>query len=87
MTPEQIAAGVLLAWNHKDGQIDRSIPHDVVMGLHTQITTALRTARNEALEEAALYVDSYEGSRFGIVADNREIACWLRELKHKDGQP
>jgi Asp-tRNA(Asn)/Glu-tRNA(Gln) amidotransferase A subunit family amidase len=49
--------------------------------------SALRTARNEALEEAAVEVAAYEGSRFGQTADHHEISCWLREFKHKDGQP
>lgn len=75
MTPEQIAAAIVNA--------PLSITPDQRDYLANQIATALRTARNEALEEAALVAAKY--------TVYREIQCLIatdiRALKHKDGQP
>ena len=51
------------------------------IAVYEAIATALRTARNEVLEEAA---DAWEGHH-GFDRDG--VGDFLLALKHKDGQP
>lgn len=58
------------------------------VAVYDAIATALRTARNEALEEAALKAEHLNGWGIGPIPEVAEhIAKRIRALKHKDGQP
>lgn len=85
MTPEQIAADLLLKYRgHQPEELMEAIAN------------ALRTARNEALEEARGIAAQYnlpdekthspEYDR-GWDTCARYIAADIERLKHKDGQP
>lgn len=95
MTPEQIAGNIL--YNH----LSISVPADEMLRFKDAISTALRTARNEALEEAAQHHDARaaflenqltafpvdKGIKFNTEAVfHRRQAADIRNLKHKDGQ-
>lgn len=59
---------------------------------YDRLETALREARNQALEEAAKLADveASTGEYTGDLAregQHRNMAIRIRQLKHKDGQP
>lgn len=87
MTPDPnlaVQLGGILATAHANDMTHQETAAMLVNALQPCIATALREARNQALEEAALHVSSYRGSGN---SDLRTIMHTLRALKHKDGQP
>lgn len=59
---------------------------------YDRLESALRTARNDVLEEAAKLADveASTGEYTGDLAregQHRNMAIRIRQLKHKDGQP